>query len=394
MIENDGVEPEKKCASATKKERGIYFRVREFGTQKYQGQRGDWWICFADQYSRTQYEKVGPKSLALEAYRKRKTEVKEGTFFPQKDRPKPILFRQLAADFLDFAKINKRSYRSDELRMRRLLEKFGDREEGSIEANEIEQFKGDLTEKEGLKPATVNRHLALMKTVYSIGIRNKKIAANPVKLVKLYPENNKRVRYLTDDEESRLFRALPECYHPIVEIGLLTGLRASNLLGLRWPDVDLKEGVYTIPMSKSGATLRLPMHSRVKEILSRLPRSKVVRLAAAEPEGHKGPYVFAGPAGEPPRDFTHTFAAAVKRAKIHDLHFHDLRHTWASRMAMGGVDLRTIQHLGGWKTLSMVERYTHLSPDHTRQAIERLQVPATQTKVLAPNEGQLSVAMA
>src|SRR3990172_6990953 len=111
--------------SATKKERGIYFRVREFGTQKYQGQRGDWWICFADQYSRTQYEKVGPKSLALEAYRSRKTEVKKGNFFPKKDRPKPILFRQLAADFLDFAKINKRSYRSDDLRMRSLLEAFG-----------------------------------------------------------------------------------------------------------------------------------------------------------------------------------------------------------------------------------------------------------------------------
>lgn len=60
---------------------------------------------------------------------------------------------------------------------------------------------------------------------------------------------------------------------------------------------------------------------------------------------------------------------------------------------MAGVDLRTIQHLGGWKTLSMVERYTHLSPDHTRQAIERLQVPAKQTEIRAPNEGQLSVAM-
>ena len=60
-----------------------------------------------------------------------------------------------------------------------------------------------------------------------------------------------------------------------------------------------------------------------------------------------------------------------------DLHLHDLRHTWASRMAMAGVDLLTIKELGGWKTLQMVQRYAHLSPDHKRQAIERLSVPLT-----------------
>ena len=144
---------------------------------------------------------------------------------------------------------------------------------------------------------------------------------------------------------------------------LLTGLRASNPIDLRWRDVDLETGVYTIPESKSGDALRLPMRSRVKEILSGLQRN--------------GVYVFAEADGEPPWDFTHTFAAAVKRAGIYDLHLHDLRHTFASRLAMAGVDPLTIQQLGGWKTLQMVQRYAHLSPDHTRQAIERLQVPAT-----------------
>ncbi|MGH7427812.1 MAG: tyrosine-type recombinase/integrase, partial [Candidatus Methylomirabilaceae bacterium] len=351
-------------SSTVRRERGLYFRLRKFGTQKHDGRRGDWWICYADQYGRIHHEKVGARTLALEAYRKRKTEVREGTFFPQKDRPKPILFSQLAADFLKHAQINnKRSYRTDELRMRRLLEKFGDREAESVTAEEIEQFKGELTTEKKLKPATVNRHLALMKTIYSVGIRHKKVTMNPVRLVTLYRENNKRVRYLTDEEQFRLFRSLPERYHPIVEVGLLTGLRAGNLIGLRWREVDLDVGVYTIPESKSGDPLRLPMHSRVKEILSSLPRN--------------GIYVFAEVDGQPPWDFTHTFADAVRRAGIHDLHLHDLRHTWASRMAMAGVDLRTIQTLGGWKTLQMVERYTHLSPDHTRQAIERLQIPVT-----------------
>jgi integrase len=82
--------------------------------------------------------------------------------------------------------------------------------------------------------------------------------------------------------------------------------------------------------------------------------------------------VFAVADGEPPWDFTHTFADAVKRAGIQDLHLHDLRHTWASRLAMAGVDLLTIKELGGWKTLIMVQRYAHLSPDHKRQALERM----------------------
>jgi len=131
---------------------------------------------------------------------------------------------------------------------------------------------------------------------------------------------------------------------------------------------DLETGVYTIPESKSGDALRLPMHSRVKAILSGLSKN--------------GVYVFAEADGEPPWDFTHTFAAAVKRAGIHDLHLHGLRHTFASRLAMAGVDPLTIQQLGGWKTLQMVQRYAHLSPDHTRQVIERLQVSAKQTEIL------------
>ena len=141
--------------------------------------------------------------------------------------------------------------------------------------------------------------------------------------------------------------------------------RAGNLIGLRWRDVDPETGVYTIPENKSGETLRLPMHSRVKGILLGLPRN--------------GVYVFAEADGEPPWDFTHTFAAAVKRAGITDLHLHDLRHTFASRLAMAGVDILTIKELGGWKTLTMVQRYAHLSPDHKRAALGRLISGRTDT---------------
>lgn len=166
----------------------------------------------------------------------------------------------------------------------------------------------------------------------------------------------------------------------MVHVGLLTGLRAGNLIGLRWRDVDLETGVYTIPVSKSGDALRLPMHSRVKEIVSGLPRN--------------GVYVFAEADGEPPWDFTHTFAAAVKRAGIHDLHLHDLRHTFASRLAMAGVDPFTIQQLGGWKTLQMVQRYAHLSPDHKRAALGRLISGRTDTTISTKGQAPIEAVRA
>jgi site-specific recombinase XerD len=68
-----------------------------------------------------------------------------------------------------------------------------------------------------------------------------------------------------------------------------------------------------------------------------------------------------------------SFQNAVKRAKLEDFHFHDLRHTFASRLVMAGVDIRTVQELMGHNTIAMTLRYSHLSPDHKRKAIQALE---------------------
>ena len=338
------------------KTRGIFERPKESGV---------WWVRYCDQYGRLHREKVGAKSLAKEVYQMRKTAIKQAKFFPEQvGQHKVILFDELAKDFLAYSKMHKRSHENDAQRMRRLLEVFGGTPAKALTGEAIEQFKAGLSAT--LSPATINRHLALLRSVYYLGIRNRKVEHNPMRGIKLFRENNARVRYLNQEEEFRLFQTLPERYRPLVEVGLLTGLRASNLIGLRWRDTDLEAAVYTIPESKSGDALRLPMHPRVQALLKSLPRN--------------GVYVFAEEDGEPPWDFTHTFATAAKKAGIVDLHLHDLRHTFASRLAMAGVDLLTIKELGGWKTLVMVTRYAHLSPDHKRQALGRLISERTGTR--------------
>ncbi len=99
------------------------------------------------------------------------------------------------------------------------------------------------------------------------------------------------------------------------------------------------------------------------------------------------PHVF------PPEEYRwvgQVFPAIVRKAKIQDFHFHDLRHTFASRLAMAGIDMLTIKELGGWKTLGMVTRYTHLSPDHKRAAVERLISVRTGTRTSTKENAELA----
>lgn len=147
-----------------------------------------------------------------------------------------------------------------------------------------------------------------------------------------------------------------------VTVLLQTGLRKSEFLGLRWKDIDLKAGVLTIPRSKNGETRHVPLTSTVRAIIGNLPRAL-----------NRSALVF--PNSEGKRDLRwpeKIFPGVVADAEIDDFRFHDLRHTFASRLAMENVDLLTIRDLGGWKTLSMVQRYSHLSPGHRQSAIERL----------------------
>ena len=195
-----------------------------------------------------------------------------------------------------------------------------------------------------------------------MAIRDDKAGSNPVSKLKTLRDPSGRTRYLTDAEEERLMKALPTD-----EVLLHTGFRRGELLGLRWRDVDLKGGALTIPTAKNGEARHVPLTSTVRTILSRRTRS----LDAS---------TFVFPNSEGHRDLRwakKTVPAALRAAQIEDFRFHDLRHTFASRLAMEGVDLMTIRELMGHKTMVMTLRYSHLSPGHRRTAIERLVTRAT-----------------
>jgi integrase len=256
---------------------------------------------------------------------------------------------------------SKRSWKDDERHGRRWKERFPGRSLEDITPAELERIRTERLAT--IKPATVNREFALLRCVFNVAIRDGKTERNPVTKLGMLREPSGRVRYLTDDEEGRLMKALAtDVERQRVTVLVQTGLRKSEFLGLRWKDVDLKAGMLTIPRSKNGEMRHVPLTSTVRSIIGSLPRAlNGTTLVFPNSEGKQDL-----------RWPEKTVPAALADAQIEDFRFHDLRHTFASRLAMEGVDLLTIKELGGWKTLSMVQRYAHLSPGHRHTAIERL----------------------
>jgi integrase len=275
-------------------------------------------------------------------------------------------------EYLAAAKATKRSFRNDERYGKTWIQRLGSRnlEElppADLERIRTERLAGRRNDTENKKrcsvtPATVNREFAFLKHVFNVAIRDGKTERNPVAKLKMLREPSGRVRYLSDEEEQALVGKLTDEGRERLRVLLQTGLRKSEFLGLRWKDVDLKAGVLTIPRSKHGEARHVPLTSDVRAIISRRPRSLDVSAL-----------IFPNSLGNTDLHWAEKDSPeAVAAAGIEDFRLHDTRHTFASRLAMEEVDLLAIKELGGWKTLSMVQRYAHLSPGHQRQAIERL----------------------
>ncbi len=210
-------------------------------------------------------------------------------------------------------------------------------------------------------PIGVNRDLATLKTLFNRckawGLYE---GENPVCAVRFRKEPKTRLRWLEPEEERRLVAECGDPLKTIVLVGLHTGLRLqAEALTLRWTDVDLKRNTLTVlaAYAKSWNTRTVPLNSTVRAALARHP--------------HTGEFVFTKADGMPYRG-VRGFAQACRRAGLSGVTPHTLRHTFASRLVMTGADLRTVQDLGGWKTIGMVERYSHLSPSHKAQAVERI----------------------
>jgi integrase len=266
-----------------------------------------------------------------------------------KERPKKT-FKQ-ACDRWLIERNHKKSLSDDKDKIRTLDPALGNKLLTDLDRDTIEAALP-----QDVKPATRNRYRALIRAILRSCERELDwIERAPVMRTEAEPK--RRVAFLTREQAEALIAALPEKYRCLVRFALLTGLRRSNVHGLRWENVNLEQGMVIVHAdeAKAGERILVPLNTQAKELLAAMPHPR---------EG----LVFKVPERISPTTWTN----ACKRADVPWLRFHDLRHTWASWHAMAGTPMSTLMELGGWSTPSIVRKYAHLSPEHLAQAAEKV----------------------
>jgi len=214
--------------------------------------------------------------------------------------------------------------------------------------------------------STVNRYLAALSACFSYAVKELHwIEKNPVESISKPAENKGRVRFLSDEERKRLLEACrpnPDLYLAVV-LALTTGARQAEIMTMRYCQVDFARRVIVLSKTKNGETRSVPLVGEALVLL--MERSKVRNIAddrVFPPVGEKGET----------RSLRTAWEGALRKSEITDFHWHDLRHTAASYLAMSGVSLVEIAKVLGHRTLQMVARYSHLSDQHIVTTGEKL----------------------
>ncbi|HSE58524.1 MAG TPA: site-specific integrase [Nitrospiraceae bacterium] len=330
--------------------------------------RGEvWWMRFSYQGKQVRRStEVTDKKLAKRIYDKVLGQIAEGKWFERTVGEDKTVKQLLERYLTDHSARNKASmtYRRDKSLANHLLASFGDLTLVQVRPAFLAEYKA-RRRKEEASPKTINSELTLLSHAFELAMKEWEWANhNPVKKVSREKVHNLIERWLTPEEEKRLLEASPTWLREIILFAIHTGLRQSEILNLQWDRVDLFRRTITLLEQKNRCKDTLPVNATALEILKARAR---VRSASTE-------YVFHNEAHHrrDARDLLRAFYPAMKKAKIERFRFHDLRHTFATRLVQAGVDLYTVQKLGRWKTISMVMRYAHHHPESLRAGIEVL----------------------
>jgi integrase len=312
------------------------------------------------------------KSDAKDWVAKTVTEIREGRALPGTWARKHT-FAELVAEYntLQTPRYGARERNKRAIRLGWWLEQLGPVRVADLNRERINRTAGVLATHGGRSgkpagPATQVRYLAMLSHVFAFAVRRGYLNENPARaaVVERPPEPKARVRFLSHEERERLLAACRRSHdcrlYPVVLTALGTGARVGEVMGLRWPDVDLLKGVATLRVTKNKDTRSLSLIPQVVDALRAMPR----RIGADD-------FIFAGPRGRAafPRE---GWERALREAAIEDFHFHDLRHTFASYLAMSGATLPELAAALGHKTLAMVQRYAHLSKPHMDSVVRRM----------------------
>jgi len=277
---------------------------------------------------------------------------------------KRIKFKDLAEDYLEnYAKVNKKSWKDDYYRLRSsIIPYFGEIELSEITPLMIEKYKAKRL-KEKISRSTVNREISIIRKMFNLAIDWKMSEENPVSKIRFFSEKDTlKERILDPEEEDKLLCEANDYLKLILIMALNTGMRQGEILKLKWEHVDFKEKHIIVKKTKSGENRIVPINKVLFNELLNIRKS-----------ARRTPFVFPNPkTGKPYTELKKSFKSACKRAGVENLRFHDLRHTFATRLVQSGVDLITVRDLLGHFSIRVTQRYTHSNRDQKINAVELL----------------------
>lgn len=269
---------------------------------------------------------------------------------------------------------NRKSGKATVQMLRRSFKCFYDVEVDKLTQMDLEKWQIDRVKEN--KEASVNRVMTTIKAALNWGVKRGILKENPLTHMERLKETTSpgRVRYLSDEERTRLLDALErhdkrtgDHIKPMVMIALNTGMRRGSLFGLVWGDVDFDQNTIRLRAeeAKSGKQNYIPMNKTVREILTDWKkRSKSTASSSL---------VFPSPkTGGRIDNCNSSWESLMRTAQIENFRWHDMRHDFASRLVMSGVDLNTVRELLGHADLKMTLRYAHLAPAAKQKAVDAL----------------------
>lgn len=316
------------------------------------------WIDYRDPEGVRRRERSGTYEQAVEKLRRRKEQIRRNEYVAPRQSRKWTFERLVREAIASKAlRLTDSTVKTDGFRKRKLLPLIGKIRVDHLTPQRIEaalaQLKG-----EGLSSSTLNRYRSFISSVFSYGVKNEHVSSNPCARVGRFKENAARIRCLGEDEEKKLRLEIVEDRHLWeFDLALNTGMRRGELFGLKWADVHFdREELYA-----TGKTGQRHIIANERAIAALVKLGEISgEKTFVVPEHNDRPSAV--------RDWRRWFEVAVKKAGIKNFRFHDIRHTFASRLAIRGVDILRVQKLMGHKSIKMTEKYSHLRSDDLHRA--------------------------
>lgn len=301
-----------------------------------------------------------------------------------------ITFDSLATEYMKWARSNKNTWTQDHgVYQKHIKKAIGHMRAKDVSPLDLERFKRELLKK-GLSERSAQSYLNLIKHIFNKATAWELFSGpNPVSIaVKsnkglLRIQDNRRLRFLSFEESERLLdeldRRSPQ-WREIALISLRSGLRANEIFGLTWGDIDLENEIITVRDAKNSISRQTYMSASVK----------VIFQERKQPDSKSSELVFKSRNGDRIREVSETFQRAVDAIGLNDhvtdrrnrIVFHSLRHSFASHLALRGESLLTLKELLGHRDIKMTLRYSHLLEDHKRVAIRGLEEPPAKVERL------------